>query len=112
MQHVEEALAAAHVWASLNQAIGEDDTELADLFADRVSVDPFEEAEESGRYERVRNALAVPPKRERQIVELRFGFRGEPWTLEAIAGELRLTRERVRQLADQALRRIENDLAA
>jgi RNA polymerase primary sigma factor len=112
LQHVEEALAAAHVSASLNQTVGEDDAELGDLFADRDSVDPFEEADESLRYERVRNALAVLPERERQIIELRFGFQGEPWTLEAIAADLRLTRERVRQLVDQALRRIEVDLAA
>ena len=38
--------------------------------------------------------------------ELRFGFDGEPWTLEAIGHELDLTRERVRQLEGQALSRL------
>ena len=37
---------------------------------------------------------------------LRFGFEGEPWTLEAIGHELDLTRERVRQLEGQALSRL------
>jgi hypothetical protein len=44
---------------------------------------------------------------ERQVIELRFGFEGEPWTLEAIAQELDLTRERVRQLEGQGLKRVE-----
>ena len=48
-------------------------------------------------------ALDALPERERRILELRFGFEGEPWTLEAIGHELDLTRERVRQLEGQAL---------
>ena len=46
------------------------------------------------------------PERERRILELRFGFEGDPWTLEAIGHELGLTRERVRQLEGQALSRL------
>ena len=46
-------------------------------------------------------------------LQVRFGFEGEPWTLEAIGHELDLTRERVRQLEGQALKRLEalRDLA-
>jgi RNA polymerase primary sigma factor len=113
LQHVEEALGAAYVSASLNQAIGAEDAgELGSAFADDDAVDPLEEADESHRYERVRKALADLPERERRILELRFGFEDEPWTLEAIGEELDLTRERVRQLVTQGLRRIENELAA
>src|SRR5207244_1318674 len=60
---------------------------------------------ELGR-EGVRRALDALPERERRILELRFGFEGEPWTLEAIGHELDLTRERVRQLEGQALARL------
>jgi RNA polymerase primary sigma factor len=45
-------------------------------------------------------------------VELRYGFAGEPWTLDAIGHELSLTRERVRQLEARALARIGRRLAA
>ena len=65
-----------------------------------------EEAEESLRRQGVRRALDALPERERRILELRFGFEGEPWTLEAIGHELDLTRERVRQLEGQALARL------
>ncbi len=107
MQHVDEALGAAHASVSLNQTVGADDEgELGDLFADREAADPFEEAEESLRRQGVRKALDALPERERRILELRFGFEGEPWTLEAIGAELDLTRERVRQLEAQALSRL------
>jgi len=107
LQHVEEALGAAQASVSLNQTVGADDEgELGDLFADREAADPFEEAEESLRRQGVRRALDALPERERRILELRFGFEGEPWTLEAIGHELDLTRERVRQLEGQALARL------
>ena len=107
MQHVDEALGAAQASVSLNQTVGADDEgELGDLFADREAADPFEEAEESLRRQGVRKALDALPERERRILELRFGFDGEPWTLEAIGHELDLTRERVRQLEAQALARL------
>jgi RNA polymerase primary sigma factor len=107
MQHVDEALGAAQASVSLNQTVGADDEgELGDLFADREAADPFDEAEESLRRQGVRRALDALPERERRILELRFGFEGEPWTLEAIGHELDLTRERVRQLESQALQRL------
>jgi RNA polymerase primary sigma factor len=107
MQHVDEALGAAQASVSLNQSVGADDEgELGDLFADREASDPFDEAEESLRKQGVRRALNALPERERRILELRFGFEGDPWTLEAIGHELGLTRERVRQLEGQALQRL------
>jgi RNA polymerase primary sigma factor len=60
----------------------------------------------------VRNALDKLPDRERRALELRFGFDGEELTLEAIADELDLTRERARQLVLSGLRRMEHALAA
>jgi RNA polymerase primary sigma factor len=115
LQHVQEALDAARASVSLNQTVGSDDEgELGDLFADNDAEDPFEEAEESLRKQGVRRALEALPERERRILEYRFGFAGDPWTLEAIGEELGLTRERVRQLESQALTRLAamRDLAA
>ena len=56
--------------------------ELGDLFADRTSTDPAEEAADQLRRDRVREALSSLPDVERRILELRFGFEGEGRTLE------------------------------
>jgi RNA polymerase primary sigma factor len=112
-RHVGEALSAAHASVSLNQTVGTDDAgELGDLLIDPGAADPFDEAEESLRRQGVRRALDSLPERERCILELRFGFEEEPWTLEAIGNELGLTRERVRQIEVQALARMNRALAA
>ena len=110
LQHVEEALAAVEVSASLNQKLGEDDTELGELFADPASVDPEASADDALREGAVRKALARLPERERRIVELRFGFGGEAVSLEAIGRELGITRERVRQLEANAMAQLAREL--
>jgi RNA polymerase primary sigma factor len=112
-RHVLEALGAARAALSLNQRTGaEEESELGELLPDEEAVDPLIEAEEALRREGVRRALEDLPERERRILELRFGFHGDPWTLEAIGRELDLTRERVRQLEAQALARMHAALAA
>jgi RNA polymerase primary sigma factor len=111
--HVREARSAAQASVSLNQHLGDDgegDGELGDLFADDGATDPFHEAAESWRRESIREALCVLPERERHIIDLRFGFEGDCWTLEAIGEELGLTRERVRQLEAHALSRLRKSL--
>jgi RNA polymerase primary sigma factor len=115
-EHVQEALDAVDS-ISLNMGLGSDsDSELGDLFADETSVDPAEEAVESVQRQRVQEAIADLPERQRRIIELRFGFHGESASLETIGKELGLTRERVRQLESDALARLElalgDDLAS
>ena len=106
LQYVEEALGAAVASASLNQAIGDGDgTELGDVIA-VATEDPVGDTEQLLHRTSVRRALQSLPERERRVVELRFGFDSEPWTLEAIAVELELTRERVRQIELNALHRL------
>jgi len=111
LQHVEEALGAVEASVSLNQAVGEDgDGELGDLFADGDALDPAEEAGEALRRASVRTALQTLPERERRVLELRFGFEGEQQTLDAIAAEVGVSRERARQLERQGLAQLETKL--
>ena len=111
LQHVEEALSAVEASVSLNQAVGDDgDGELGDLFADPMAADPAEEAGETLRRQAVREALQTLPELERRIVELRFGFDGEQRSLEEIARELRISRERVRQVERNVFTQLEKEL--
>jgi RNA polymerase primary sigma factor len=110
--HVEEALDAVQANVSLNRPVGsEEDGELGDLFHDESAANPEEDAVESLRRREVRRAIAALPERERRIIELRFGVDGEPQALEAIGKTLGITRERVRQLEADALRKLELELA-
>jgi RNA polymerase primary sigma factor len=107
LKHVEEALGVPEARVSLNQPVGsEEQGELGDLFADEHAQDPGEIADEQLRRRAVRLALTELPERERRILELRFGFDGEPRSLEAIAAEVGLTRERIRQLESAALTKL------
>jgi RNA polymerase primary sigma factor len=110
LRHVEEALETVEASVSLNQPIGDGDAQLGELFADPESEDPEAAAADAVRALAVRRVLATLPDRERRIVELRFGFEGEPMALEAIGRELGLTRERVRQLERSALERLADEL--
>ena len=91
--------------------MGDDgDGELGDLLADPDALDPVEEAGDVLRRQSVREALDVLPDRERRLLELRFGFDGEQQSLDAIARELGVSRERVRQLERLALGRVAGEL--
>jgi RNA polymerase primary sigma factor len=110
--YVEEALSAVEASVSLNQAIGsEGDGEFGDLFADESADDPVEEAAEALRRRSVREAVNRLPERERRVLELRFGFEGESSSLEVIGRELGMSRERVRQVERDALRKLQDLLA-
>jgi RNA polymerase primary sigma factor len=112
LRYVEEALGAVEASVSLNQAVGSDgEGELGDLFADPNSLDPESEAAEAIRARSVREAVRALPERERRVLELRFGFDGEPTSLEQIGRELKISRERVRQVERDALAALEMQLA-
>ena len=110
LRHVEEALEAVEASVSLNQTVGDDLGELGELFADPQSADPEAAAADALRDLVVRGALEKLSERQRRIVELRFGFDGEPMSLEAIGRELGITRERVRQLEGDALELLAGEL--
>jgi RNA polymerase primary sigma factor len=108
LKHVREVRAAARSVASTDQPLGADsDSTLGELVAgDHPSTE--EEAAASLRRDAVRRALDSLPERERRVLELRFGIgsEGEPTSLEQIGKELGITRERVRQIETEALRRL------
>ncbi len=108
LRHVQEVHSAARAVTSLDKPMGEEgNASFADLIAGEA-VEPSEEVHLSLTEEAVRSAVETLPEREREVVKLRFGLDGDPdpHSLEEIGRKLGLTRERVRQIENQALRRL------
>ena len=107
LAHVQEVQEAARAVASTDMPVGDDgDASFGDLIAG-TGPSTEEEASASLRDLAVRQAVASLPDRERDVIELRFGLVGDgPASLEAIGKQLGLTRERVRQIETEALRRL------
>ena len=65
-------------------------------------------AAEQLRRENLRRALAALPEREREVIEMRFGLTGErPYTLEEVGRAFNVTRERIRQIENHTLKKLE-----
>jgi RNA polymerase primary sigma factor len=62
------------------------------------------------RGDAVRRAVSKLPERQRDVISLRFGLVGDgPNSLEQVGKQLGITRERVRQIEAEALRRLSED---
>ena len=107
---VREILRMAQLPVSLEKPIGEEEeSSLGDFVPDEAAESPFETASTSLRREDIELALASLPDRERQVIELRFGLSGEqPATLEEVGRAFGVTRERIRQIENNTLKKLES----
>ena len=94
---------------SLEKPVGEeDDSALADFVEDVSAESPFEIASEALRRENVMRVLACLPRREREVIEMRYGIiGGRPRTLEEVGRAFNITRERVRQIENRTLKKLQ-----
>jgi RNA polymerase primary sigma factor len=104
---VSRRLDTAGVACSLDDPIG-DGAALtwADVLVDVDSSSPEDDARRSGARAIVLSLVSGLPDREAEVVRRRFGFEGDPETLEEIGDRMGVTRERVRQLVERALERL------
>src|ERR1044071_2387765 len=102
-----EVKAAARASTSLDQPVGEtEDAVFGDFVAGEGPL-PDEQVEVSLRCQALAEALNALAERERSVLVLRYGLDdAEPKTLEEIGRRLGLTRERVRQIETEALKRL------
>jgi RNA polymerase primary sigma factor len=108
LKQVREVRAAARAVTSLDRPVGDGDSaSFGDLFAS-PDASPDEQVEVELTEQALHAAVAQLPEREQLILTLRFGLSGtdEPKSLEEIGRILGVTRERVRQLESEALRRL------
>ncbi|HET8980626.1 MAG TPA: RNA polymerase sigma factor RpoD [Solirubrobacteraceae bacterium] len=109
VREVRDVLRMAQQPVSLEKPVGEeDDSALGDFVEDQTAESPFELASEHLRRENLRRALAALPEREREVIEMRFGLTGErPYTLEEVGRAFNVTRERIRQIENHTLKKLE-----
>lgn len=84
---------------------------LASNFSSRSDIQPDRIAVQSETKDAVARSLSILSKRQREIIERRFGLRGErPETLESIGDSMRITKERVRSIESVALRKLSGEV--
>ena len=107
---VREILRMSQMPISLEKPIGEDeDSSLGDFVPDEQAESPFDTASLSLRREDVEIALSALPDRERRVIELRYGLDGsQPCTLEEVGQAFGVTRERIRQIENNTLKKLES----
>lgn len=98
---------------SLDQPISDDDsTALGDIIGDDQSFDPYEILRDKDLRDEVGDLLDVLDDRERKIINSRFGLDGQKSkTLEEVGVKFGVTRERIRQLQNIALRKLRRALS-
>jgi RNA polymerase primary sigma factor len=105
---------SAQAPVSLEKPVGEEDeSTFGDFIQDMVGPRPDEAAEEVLQREALRNILSMLSYRERRVLELRYGLDGhDPRTLDEVGRAFNVTRERIRQIENQSLRKLQAMAAA
>ena len=109
-EEVREILRMSQLPISLEKPIGEEeDSELGDFVEDDQAESPFDSASLTLRRSDIEQALSSLPERERRVIELRFGLDGsQPCTLEEVGKAFGVTRERIRQIENNTLKKLES----
>ena len=94
--------------SSLEARVGEEnESQVMDLVEDQTATAPDARIEHLLDKERVANLLGIMPDREKQILDMRFGLAdGQPHTLAEVAKKLGVSRERIRQIEEAALKKL------
>lgn len=113
-QKVHEILKFNQQPTSIHQPVGDDgDALLGDFIEDKDAASPAEEVDEIVQREELLRVLELLTHRERKVVELRFGLKGDhPRTLEEVGQTFGVTRERIRQIEAKTLAKLKSYRAA
>jgi RNA polymerase primary sigma factor len=109
-REVREVLRMAQQPVSLEKPVGdEEESALGDLVEDATAESPFEVASEALRRQSVGRVLASLPRREREVLEMRYGITGDRVrTLDEVGRAFNITRERVRQIESRTLKKLQS----
>jgi RNA polymerase primary sigma factor len=114
LDHVQKVLKIGKKTISLETPIGEEeDSRLEDFIEDKGSISPHDAAMNSNLVKQTQKVLSTLNKREEKILRMRFGI-GEKrdYTLEEVGQDFNVTRERIRQIEEKALRKLKHSSRA
>jgi RNA polymerase primary sigma factor len=108
---VEQYMSYPYQIMSLDEPVDDDEKmTLADAIEDKHSLGPEEVTMKMRSREEIEQALSKLPENYRLVIKLRYGLEdGKPYTYQEIGRILNLSRQRVKQIADAALKRLKED---
>ena len=108
-EEVDSIKRSAQAPVSLEKPVGdEEESEFGQFIADEKAESPYERAADILTKEALREALENLSYRERRVLELRYGLGGEhPRTLDEVGRTFNVTRERIRQIENQSLKKLQ-----
>src|SRR6187551_2354342 len=108
-EEVDQIKRSAQAPVSLEKPVGdEEESEFGQFIADEKAESPFERAADLLTKEALKEALENLSYRERRVLELRYGLGGEhPRTLDEVGRTFNVTRERIRQIENQSLKKLQ-----
>ncbi len=108
IDEVEQIMRSSQTPVSLEKPVGdEEESEFGHFITDENALLPDEVADEAMRKELLRKILNTLSHRERRVLELRYGLDGEhPRTLDEVGRTFNVTRERIRQIENQSLKKL------
>ena len=108
-REVRDILRMSQQPVSLEKPLGdEEDSSLSDFVEDDEAESPFDAASEALRRQSVLRVLATLPRREREVLEMRYGIAGDRVrTLDEVGRAFNITRERVRQIESRTLKKLQ-----
>jgi RNA polymerase primary sigma factor len=113
LDHVQKVLKISKKPISLETPVGEEDGRLQDFIEDKATISPQDAAISSNLVKQTQKVLSTLNAREEKILRMRFGI-GEKkdHTLEEVGEDFNVTRERIRQIEDKALRKLKRSARA
>jgi RNA polymerase primary sigma factor len=109
VDEVEQIRRSSQAPVSLDKPVGDDEeSEFGHFLADHSAAPPDEAADTILRKETLKRILSALSARERRVLELRYGLDGNhPRTLDEVGRTFNVTRERVRQIENQSLKKLQ-----
>jgi RNA polymerase primary sigma factor len=107
VSRVQKIMKIAQVPLSLETPLGEEESRLSDFIEDKDSLSPPDEVIHINLREKIEEALKTHTQREANVLKMRFGLGdSNEHTLEEVGQQYKLTRERIRQIQEKAIRKL------